>query len=155
MQWFAENMVETYLIIGVALLIIEIAVLGFSTFFLFFAGLGAIVTSLLIWLGVVPDDFFVSLACFAGATAVLALALWKPLAKMQSNVDTTRPQSDIIGHSFILADAVQAAIPKQQQPTYHYSGIDWHLQSEQDLAKGTKVEVVQTDVGTLWIKAAE
>lgn len=153
MEWFANNVIETILIIGIVLLIVEVAVLGFSTFFLFFAGLGALATAALMWAGVVPETYLWSMASTAIFTLLFAVLLWKRLAAMQQDVDHKRPDSDLIGHSFILSEDVAAALPMEQKPTYQYSGISWHLSANEDLIKGTRVEVVQADVGSLLIKA--
>jgi len=152
MQWFAENMIEALLFIGVVLLIIEIAVLGFSTFFLFFAGLGAVFTSILMWVGLIPESFLSALICLALSTATFALILWKPFSKMQNKVDSKRPISDLVGHTFVLPESITASSALEQQPIYQYSGIDWRLQAKHDLHKGTLVSVTQADVGALWVE---
>ena len=154
MAWFSDNLIETLLIIGVALLIIEVVVLGFSTFFLFFAGLGALTTSLLIWLGVIPEDYLYSIIAIAVSTGIYALILWKPLSTIQNKVDKTRPKSDLIGYQFVLPEKIVATSPLSEKPLYQYSGIDWRLQSKQDINKGELVEVRQVDVGTLWVTVA-
>lgn len=153
MEWFANNLIETILIIGVVLLIIEIVVLGFSTFFLFFAGLAAIATALIMWVGLIPETFPWTLISISVFTAVFAVLLWKRLAGLQNNVDHKRADSDLVGHSFVLTVDVEAALPMKEKPQYEYSGIHWHLSSHEDLTKGTLVEVVQADVGSLLIKA--
>jgi membrane protein implicated in regulation of membrane protease activity len=153
MGWFANNIIETVLIIGIVLLIVEVAVLGFSTFFLFFAGLAALVTSALMWMGVVPETFLYSLISVAALSALFAVLLWKPLAKMQKSVDTTRPSSDLVGHTFVLPEDVIATAAANDRPKYLFSGIEWRLQSESNITKGTRVEVCQIDVGILWVKA--
>lgn len=153
MNWFANNIIESVLIIGVVLLIIEIVVLGFSTFFLFFAGLAAIVTALLMWIGLVPESFLYSLISVSVLTALFAALLYKPLSRMQKKVDNTRPSSDLIGHTFVLPEDIIAAAPISNKPLYDFSGIKWRLESQGDLAKGMLVEVNQVDVGILWVAA--
>ncbi len=149
----SDNLIQTVLIIGIVLLIVEVAVLGFSTFFLFFAGLAAITTALLMWLGLFPEVFLYSLVSIAVFTLLYASLLWKPLSNMQNKVDTTRAKNDLVGHTFVLSHDVVAALPYAQKPQYQFSGIDWRLHSQVDLLKGTLVEVTQADVGALWIKA--
>ena len=151
MSWLGQNLIETFLIIGILLLIIEIAVLGFSTFFLFFTGLAAIVTSILMWLGVLPETFVYSLVSVSVLTTVFAVVLWKPMSNMQKHVDTTRAKSDLIGHSFILPQAIIASAMPDQKPQYQFSGILWRLESATDIAQGTRVQVSQVDVGVLWV----
>ncbi len=153
MQWFANNIVETVLILGVALLILEVLVLGFSTFFLFFVGIAALITSLLMWLGILPETYMATLLSLSGFTALLAATLWKKMANLQNAVDDKRAKSDLIGHSFVLEADVSTDMPRDAMPRYHYSGINWRLQARKDIVKGTVVEVEQTDVGVLTIKA--
>ncbi|MFQ3248350.1 MAG: hypothetical protein ACI9O6_000152 [Glaciecola sp.] len=153
MEWFANNLIETILIIGVVLLIIEIVVLGFSTFFLFFAGLAAIATAAIMWVGIIPETVSWALISTAVFTAVLAALLWRRLYSLQNSVDHKRADSDLIGHTFILSENVEAALPLKEKPLYQYSGVNWYLDALEDIAKGTRVEVVQADVGTLLIKA--
>jgi membrane protein implicated in regulation of membrane protease activity len=153
MEWFANNLIETILIVGIALLIIEIVVLGFSTFYLFFAGIAAIATSAIMWLGLIPETLPWTLISVSVFTAVFAVLLWKRLYNLQNTVDHKRADSDLIGHTFVLTEDVQAALPMKDKPLYQYSGINWYLDAHDDLAKGTLVEVIQADVGLLLIKA--
>lgn len=153
MEWFANNLIETILIIGLVLLIVEVVVLGFGTFFLFFAGLAAVTTALIMWLGLIPETYLWSLASTSAFSIVFAVLLWKRLAHMQKNVDRKRADSDLIGHTFVLLEDVEASLPMSQKPNYQFSGISWHLNAHVDLTKGTLVEVIQADVGSLLIKA--
>lgn len=153
MEWFANNLIETILIVGVVLLIVEIVVLGFSTFFLFFAGLAAIATALIMWIGLIPETFLWSLIAISVFTIVFTVLLWKRLSNLQKNVDHKRADSDLVGHTFVLSQDVEATLPMEQKPQYQYSGISWYLNSHENLSKGTLVVVVQADVGSLLIKA--
>lgn len=153
MTWFANNILESMLIIGVMLMIVEVAVLGFSTFFLFFAGLAALSTAFLMWVGLVPETWLYALFCSAVLSLVYALLLWKRLSAMQNDVDDTRAKSDLVGHSFVLSEDLIAAAPLTEKPKYQFSGIEWRLDAHQNLVKGTVVEVVQADVGALLVKA--
>ncbi|MDC3287283.1 NfeD family protein, partial [Alphaproteobacteria bacterium] len=82
-------------------------------------------------------------------TALFAMLLWRPLKSMQGNVESKKVTSDLVGHSFILNEAVSMA----KNPTYRYSGIDWKLSSEQELSAGTLVEVTGVSVGKFIVKA--
>jgi membrane protein implicated in regulation of membrane protease activity len=150
MEWAANNLAESLLILGLALLAIEIAVLGFSTFVLFFVGLAAAVTGILLYIGLIPETLVSAALAVAILTAIAAIVLWKPLKKLQNKVDKTKAKGDLVGHSFILSEAVSPTI----NPKYHYSGIDWKLISTETLAIGTKVEVTEAAVGVFYIKAA-
>lgn len=151
MQWFSEHYAETLLVIGITLLAIEIVVLGFSTFFVFFIGLATIVTAGLIYFGIVPDTWLASLMSVSIFTALFALLLWKKLKALQSNVDTKRADNDIVGYSFICPQDIDPLLPIHELPTYEYSGVTWRLMSDVPIKAGDKVSVKQTDVGVLHV----
>ena len=149
MNWFAENMAESLVVLGLALLVIEILVLGFATFILLFVGIGAIVTGGLMYMAVIPDTMLAALLTMAVGTALSAALLWKPLKTMQQDVDPTEATNDLIGHRFTLSEAVS----EHDNPEYRFSGIMWKLKADSDIAAGTDVEVIHTDVGELTIRA--
>lgn len=150
MEWAINNLSQTLLVVGFALLAIEIIVLGFSTFVLFFVGVAAVLTGLLLFAGLIPDSLLSASLSVAVITALAALALWKPLKKLQTKVDTTKAKGDLVGHCFVLTAAVSPTL----SPKYRFSGIEWKLISSETLAVGTKVEVTEADVGVFYIKAA-
>jgi membrane protein implicated in regulation of membrane protease activity len=149
MNWAFNNLAESLLILGIFLLVIEVAVFGFSTFVLFFVGCGALVTSALLYVGIIPDTLLAAMFTTGLLTGLSAVLLWKPLKNMQNNVDTTKAKSDLVGHRFVLVEDVALELI----PEYHYSGINWKLKSRENLVAGTQVEVVQVDVGVFHIKA--
>jgi hypothetical protein len=148
MNWINDNLSESLIIVGLALLVIEVVVLGFSTFVLFFVGLAAVVAGGLMAVGVVPYSMLSALSSLGGLTALLALLLWRPLKSMQGKVESKKVTSDLVGHSFILNEAVSMT----KNPTYRYSGIEWSLSSEQELSAGTLVEVTGVAVGAFIVR---
>jgi len=149
MNWVSNNLPESLIMAGLALLVIEVMVLGFSTFVFFFVGLAAVVAGGLMTVGVVPDSMLSALFSVGVLTALSAMLLWRPLKSMQSNVESKKITSDLVGHSFILNDAVSMT----KNPVYRYSGIDWNLSSEQELSAGTPVEVTGVSVGQFIVQA--
>jgi membrane protein implicated in regulation of membrane protease activity len=149
MDWAFNNLAESLLILGILLLAIEIVVLGFSTFVLFFVGCGAVITAGLLYVGIIPDTGLAAMFSTGLLTALSAVLLWKPLKNMQTDVDVTPAKGDLVGHSFVLAEDVAPELT----PEYHYSGIDWKLKASEYLVAGTQVEVIQADVGVFHIKA--
>jgi|TARA_B110000438_G_C15810630_1_gene649476 inner membrane protein len=143
MNWISNNLSESLIMAGLALLVIEVVVLGFSTFVLFFVGLAAVVAGGLMTIGVIPDSMLSALFSVGVLTALSAMLLWRPLKSMQGNVESKKVTSDLVGHSFILNDAVSMT----KNPVYRYSGIDWNLSSKQELSAGTLVEVIGVAVG--------
>ncbi|MDT0593546.1 NfeD family protein [Glaciecola petra] len=149
MEWVSNNLVESLLILGIVLLVIEILVLGFSTFVIFFVGVAAIITSALLYAGIVPDSVLSAFFSTAVITVIAAALLWKPLKNLQSNVDTSKAKGDLVGHRFVLTDDVSPKLT----PQYRYSGVDWSLISKEPLEAGTEVEVAEAQVGKFFIKA--
>ena len=149
MNWVSNNLPESLIMAGLTFLVIEVVVLGFSTFVLFFVGLAAVVAGGLMTVGLVPDSMLSALFSVGVLTALSAMLLWRPLKSMQSNVESKKVTSDLVGHSFILADAVSMT----KNPVYRYSGIDWNLSSEQELSAGTLVEVTGVAVGQFIVQA--
>lgn len=150
MNWISENLVESILTFGILLLIIEVLILGFSTFFLFFAGLAAIATALSIWLGVIPESLLTSLIVFSVLTTIFAVALYKPMKKIQTKVEPQKAKSDLVGHQFVLSDDINT---DENKPVhYQFSGVEWRLRSTSSLSKGTTVEIYQIEVGVLWVR---
>jgi membrane protein implicated in regulation of membrane protease activity len=149
MDWVSNNLAESLIIVGLALLVVEVVVLGFSTFVLFFVGLAAVITGGLMRIGFLPDSMLAALSSIGVLTALLAIFLWRPLKSMQNNVERKKVTSDLVGHSFILSEAVSMS----SNPVYRYSGIDWQLSSEKELSAGTLVEVAGVAVGKFIIQA--
>lgn len=150
MDWITHNLTEVVLGVGIALLVIEIVVLGFATFFLLFIGLSAVTTSVLLGIRVLPESFTsvsLSVAVFGALYSVL---LYKPLLRLQGNNKPKPVNNDLVGHSFILPDDLKAGT---KGVNFDFSGVAWQLQSEKPLAKGTVVEISQCDVGLLYVKA--
>ena len=148
MNWINDNLSESLIIVGLALLVIEVVVLGFSTFVLFFVGVAAVVAGGLMAVGVVPNSMLSALSSLGVLTALSALLLWRPLKSMQGKVESKKATSDLVGHSFILNEAVSMT----KNPTYRYSGIEWSLSSEQELSAGTLVEVTGVTVGAFIVR---
>ena len=149
MNWISNNLPESLIMAGLALLVIEVVVLGFSTFVLFFVGLAALVAGGLMAVGVLPYSMLSALSSVGVLTALLAMLLWRPLKSMQSAVENNKATSDLVGHSFILNEAVSMT----KNPAYRYSGIAWNLSSEQELSAGTLVEVTGVSVGKFIVQA--
>lgn len=139
---------ESMVTAGIVLLAIEILVLGFATFILFFLGVSLVITGVLAWAGVLPVTWPALLLANALLTAILAGVLWRPLLKLQSKTEHTQTKSDFDGHRFFAP----SAIDRKGTTRYTYSGIEWALKSEKPIAEGVEVEVVKAEVGALWVR---
>lgn len=149
MNFFTSNLAESLFIIGLILLVVEVVVLGFSTFVLFFVGLAAMVTGGLLYVDLLPNNELESMLSTGILTLIFAVILWRPLKRMQSDVSQKKVQSDLVGYEFILKESVSLT----ESPKHHYSGVDWSLISTVPIEAGTRVEVVEAEVGAFHIKA--
>jgi inner membrane protein len=151
MDFFANNLPQSLFVIGLILLVIEVAVLGFSTFVLFFVGLAAMITSALLFVGLLPNSLLSASFSTGVMTLITTLVLWKPLKRMQAKVSRKKVKSEFIDHQFVLKEAVSPTL----SPKHQYSGVEWTLVSDVFIAAGTKVEVTEAEVGKLHIKAID
>ena len=147
MELLQQNLPQTLMVVGIAALIIEVAVLGFATFILLFFGASLLITGFFMSLDLLPATATAALWSNAILTLLLALALWKPLQRMQNKVQKDSIRSDFARQPFMLEDDVDGA----GKTEYSY----WKLKSFEPIAKGTMVEVIKVDVGVLWVKPLE
>lgn len=149
MEWLANNFATLLIVLGIALLAIEVVVLGFSVVILFFIGLACIVTGLLIMIGVLPQTLVAAFGSVAILSLLFAVLLWKPFKKLQNSGSTHTIKGDFIGESFVLHHAVSTT----EFSHHKLSGISWKIKSETPLPAGTLVEVVKAEVGELTVAA--
>lgn len=149
MTLITNNLPEALMIFGVLALIIEVAVLGMSSFILLFLGLSLFASGLMMHFTLLDDSLTTALWSNTLITAGFALFLWKPLKRMQNNVDQKTVNSDFAELDFILDNKVD----EQGLTTYVYSGVQWKLKSSQPLMAGTHVKVVKKEVGVMWVAA--
>ncbi len=114
-----------------------------------FIGLSALITAGLFHFSVFEPSVLTAFLSVSVISMLTAVILWRPLKKLQTNVDTTKAKSDLVGHQFMLSTPVSPT----ENPNYHYSGINWKLTSDEAIEAGVKVEVVIADVGVFHIKA--
>lgn len=146
MSWLTANLATLLLIIGIALLAVEVGVFGFSVFLLFFVGLACIVTGVMMWF-LIPQTLAWGLGMVAVLSVTFAVLLWGPLRRIQNTGGNATVTNDLVGHSFVLErDLAPGAHGKHRM-----SGVDWKVRSDVALKAGTPVQVVKVDVGELTI----
>lgn len=148
MEYILSNLPQTLIVLGLILLAIEVLVLGFSTFFLFFIGIGAIATGILMAMGLIPETVLDSLLATAIISTVVALVSWKPMKNIQNKVDLNPVNNDMVGHQFVLPDELLIG----KTITHRYSGIDWQVKAEEPLTAGTPVRIIKIEVGLLTVE---
>ena len=149
-EFVASHIPESLVALGLVLLAIEVAVLGFSTFILFFLGISLVLTGSAIWLGMLPDTWASIILANAILTSILSFVLWQPLKKMQGQTDDKLVTSDFVGVRFCVDSDVSSQVPAQHK----YSGIMWQVKSAEVIPAGTEVEIIRAEVGVLWVKVA-
>ncbi|MDO6685778.1 MULTISPECIES: NfeD family protein [unclassified Agarivorans] len=150
-ELFANHIPQILIALGIILLTVEVVIIGFATFILFFVGLSLVITGSLIWLNILPDTWNSILLANAVLSSLLAGVLWKPMRKLQNSSDDKQVSSDFDGHRFFC----HQEIDKRGLSTYKHSGISWTLKSEHTIAADTEVEVVRAEVGTFWVKTVD
>ncbi len=146
-----SNYLPTLLIfLGLAMLAIEVGVLGFSIMILFFIGLGSLGAGILMLIGVIPQTLASALLGSGIMSLIAALGLWKPLKNLQNSTDSKSVTSDLIGYRFTVDVDISSSTPGQVK----FSGITWKVISDSDIPAGTEVEVKHTDVGVLTVQPA-
>ncbi|WP_404343794.1 NfeD family protein [Pseudoalteromonas mariniglutinosa] len=149
MDFIINNLPQVLMILGVIALIIEVAVLGMSTFILLFLGLSLLATGLMMNFSILENSLTTALWSNTVLTAALAVVLWRPLKRLQENTDTKELHSDFAELTFTL----DADVDDRGLTTHAYSGINWRLKSIQPIAAGTQVMVIKKEVGVMWVVA--
>lgn len=157
-EYFYNNMHSFWFVIGFLLLVIEALALGFSSGFVLFVGLGALVTGGLLWAGLIPATWLASIASFGLFSALISAALWKPFMAIQrhSKPPEKDNSSDLVGLKFRLEHGVTTTLPGATR----FSGIEWKVEIDYssdltEIPAGTTVMVVSVDAGRFKVVPAE
>jgi inner membrane protein len=139
---------------GFLMLAAEVLLFGFTTIILLFAGLGALVTGLLMMAGVLPETWTAGVACLGISAGLIGTLLWLPLRKMQdAQSPVSKQTSDFIGLEFTLMQEVSSIAPGK----HRYSGVDWKVELDHgagvdSIAAGQRVAVTSVDAGLFRVK---
>lgn len=150
LEYMQSHLSQTLMVVGLLLLAIEILVLGFSTFVLFYLGCATIITGILISFKVLPEDMLIASGVIAVLSAIIAVVSWKPLKALQNDVEVSKTTNDMIGHRFVLEQDLKLG----QSITLRYSGIDWAVSAKQAISQGVEVEVTDITVGRMVVAPA-
>ena len=153
-EYFNTHLYAFWFAAGFILLAVELLVLGFSTGFVLFLGLAALVTGGLLRLELIPSTWLGSVAAFAIGSVVLSFVLWKPFKHLQHNrvIPKKDNTSDIIGYEFRLSEDISISSPGLTR----YSGIDWRVEIDNDagienISAATLVTVTSVDAGKFYV----
>ncbi len=149
-----SHLAEFWITTGFALLAVEALLLGFTTVVLLFAGLGALITGLLMLAGALPETWLAGIAGFGISTGLSSALLWKPLQSLQGKEAIKKDNSsDLVGLEFTLEQAISVTVPGHKR----YSGIEWRVEIDhetgiQEIAAGTRVVVTSVEVALFRVK---
>lgn len=156
-DYIAGHQTEFWVVVGFLLLVFEV-VLGFVTAgALLFVGLGALMTGLLMWVGVLPETWIAGVACVGISTGLMTALLWKPLKKMQGDRPHVKDNSsDLVGYEFVVDSDITVLKPGETS----YSGIAWKVEIDKDagvasIQAGQRVSVSSVEVGMFKVKLAQ
>ena len=144
---FDLSLSQWLFMLGVGLLVVEIAFLGFATFVLFFVGLAMLLTGGLMAVEILPQTINNAVISVSLMSIGSAFLLWKPFKNLQSSSEDSDIEVGIVGHRFQLKTDISPDHPGE----HAYSGINWKVVSEQAIAKAAHVKVVKADVGQLTV----
>jgi len=124
-----------FLIAGVGLLAVELLVFQFTTFWLFFVGLGALVAAAFAWL-VVDASYLSTTLVFLVSSATITAVLFKPLRKWQ-----TEPSGIADNNAVGQKVLVKQTIAVGEAGLVSWSGSDWQA----ELADGESQTIIAGD----------
>lgn len=150
-MWIFSDIAQGLMAIGILLAVIDLLVFGFATFFLTLLGLGMLTSGALIYFAVLPDTTTSILVSVAAFTVIYSALLWKPLKNLQANKQSKKVSSDLTGMSFVVQQDISPDSPGE----YHYSGIDWKVETNEVITEGTKVEVIDLQVGVMQVRTSK
>ncbi|GJL76121.1 NfeD family protein [Nitrosomonas sp.] len=156
-EYLNQHQGQFWIVCGFAILIFEVILLGLATGVLLFAGLGALITGLMMQLGILPETWLAGLSSFGISSGIITMLLWRPLKRLQGGKAPAKDRSsDLIGLEFVLMQDINL----QTAGKTRYSGIDWRVEispetSIQAMVAGQKVTVTSVDVGVFRVRPSE
>lgn len=149
MDWIS-NPVNFFIVLGIALVVLEVAVMQLSTFWFLYIGLGSLIAALILWF--FPDlGWQMGTAIFIVATIVITLAINKPLRKWQQQPGPIAG-NDAVGQTVEVLETVTAEKPGK----VNWSGSDWHAElaagAQGSLEAGQRATIVSMHGITLVVE---
>jgi membrane protein implicated in regulation of membrane protease activity len=152
-EYIVNHQTEFWLLLGFAMLAIEV-VTGFVSGVFLFAGLAALTTGMIMSVGVLPETWTAGVACTGISSGIITALLWRPLKKLQRGRPAKKDDSsDLIGYEFVAGSDLAVNEPGSKL----YSGLTWRVEIDGsagvDLIKaGQSVSVTSVDVGVFKVK---
>lgn len=141
-----------FLVVGVGLLAIELLVFQFTTFWLFFVGLGALVAAAFAWL-VADASYLSTTLVFVVSSALITAVLFSPLRRWQ-----TQPSGIADNNAVGQRVQVTQAISEGRPGVVNWSGSDWQAElaegQHESIAAGENARVVSVEGIRLLVRSA-
>ncbi len=153
-EYINQHQGEFWIAFGFTLLIIEVVLLGMGTGILLFAGLGALVTGLMMLSGILPETWMAGFASLGISSVLVTALLWRPFKRLQGDRAPGQDRSsDLIGLEFVLMQDISVLETGETR----YSGVNWRVEIAPEaklkaIAAGQQVTVVSVDVGVFRVK---
>lgn len=132
-----------FLIVGVALLATELLVFQFTTFWLFFVGLGALCAAIFAWLSG-GAGFIPTTVVFVVASGLITALLYTPIRRWQSS-PTAISDNNAVGQRVVVSEVIQPGVAGKA----NWSGTDWQAELASghhgELAPGQTARVVAVE----------
>ncbi len=153
-DYIVNHQAEFWMLLGFLFLIVEVST-GFVTGVFLFAGIGAIITGLLMMLGILPESWIAGISSTGIASGLSVALLWKPLKKLQGSKTLEKDNSsDLVGHQFELT----SNLDQNTSSNISYSGVNWRVEldntsEKKSLLQGEQVVVSSVEVGVFKVVA--
>jgi membrane protein implicated in regulation of membrane protease activity len=148
---FEGSQSELYwFLLGLALMLSELALPGFV---IIFFGIGAWITALCIWLGI-STAFNTQLVIFL-VSSVLSLVLFRKQGKryfqgrVSGKLDDVAKLDDVKGERAVVVEDI---VPNNLAGKVEFHGTNWNAIAEEEIKKGTPVEILGREDLTLRVK---
>ena len=150
-SYINQNLVQLLVVGGLLILVIEIIILGLSTFILFVIGTSAILTGLVIAMGLIPAELSYATVSFL-VTSCMVWLISRPLFQyMKNEFNPVNGNKELIGHRFTLPEDLTIG----QSITLHYLGTDWQVSAREAIFLGLEVEIIKVMAGKLTVRKVQ
>ncbi len=153
-DYIINHQAEFWIVLGFLFLVIEVST-GFVSGVFLFAGIGAVISGLLMMFGILPETWIAGIASTGIASGLSVAILWKPLKRLQgSKAPEKDNSSDLVGHEFELSSPLSETTDSKTA----YSGVTWKVELDPSSVKssidaGERVVVSSVEVGVFKVKA--
>ncbi|OGF97853.1 MAG: hypothetical protein A2Z06_04050 [Candidatus Glassbacteria bacterium RBG_16_58_8] len=150
-SWLGSGL--AWFILGAVLLIIELATSGFLA--LFFA-IGAWITAILLWIGLIGGNWL-TLAVFLVSSVTALFLLRRRLravvgGSMGLDTDTEAKLDEFAGKIATVVESINAA---RNTGKVEFRGTQWLARADRTIERGSTVRIVARDNLTLTVKSIE